>query len=278
VRSVVVLAFVVSCMPVPVYRVQRTVRVPHPAAPLWSGAPMQGPIELAVGASSVLDTRSPHLHDHDASIEVPSQQFRGEVRFRAHTYGQLVLIHDHAFSSSFHALDPTQAPVREGSAESLGVAARYSFHVPDTPRFTIGLGVEALKWWLPFVEYRSCVANCEGHVTQQMVTGRDTVAMMAFSLVPAYRTGRWTAFAGLYGAPHPTVVRKGTEVGGTYDTTLDRGDMNLLLHAGVELSVRQFSVLVQVQRDMIVDPASYGPSFGFALAGRLPESAALTVH
>ena len=168
--------------------------------------------------------------------------------------------------------------MREWSIESLGIAARYSFHFADTPAFSIGAGVEGLNWWLPFVEYRSCVANCDGRVTQQMVSGTDTVAMLAFSLVPAYRTGPWTLFAGLYAAPHPTVVRKGTEVGVGYDTTLERGDFNLLLHAGIELSLGPFSVLAQVQRDMVVAPASYGPSFGFALAGRLPESAALTTH
>lgn len=212
---------------------------------------MQGPVEVSGGASSILDTRSPHLRDPAARIEVPSQQLRGELRLRLRRNGQLAFVYEQAIAGSYSALDPTQAPVRGGAAKSTGVAFRYSAHLDK--RFTIGLGLEALLWSLPYAEY-----------THQVDRDRAAVGMLAYSLVPAYRTGRWTFYGGLYAAPHPTVRLDAPGV--------ERGDYNLILHAGVELSVRQLSVLAQIQRDLSVAPASYGPSFGLAVAGRLPGS------
>ena len=212
---------------------------------------MQGPVEVSGGASSILDTRSPRLHDPSARVEVPSQQLRGELRLRLRRDGQLAFIYEQAIAGSYRALDPTQAPVHVGTARSSGVAFRYSVHLDE--RFTIGLGLEALLWSLPYAEY-----------THEVDRDRAAVGMLAYSLVPAYRAGRWTFYAGLYAAPHPTVRLDAPGV--------QRGDYNLIVHAGVELSVRQLSVLAQIQRDLSVDPVSYGPSFGLAIAGRLPNS------
>jgi hypothetical protein len=231
---------------------------------------MQGPIELSAGASSVLDTRSPHLHDHSASIETPPAQLRGELRIRLRRDGQLALFTDDAIGG-YTALDPTQAPVRQGRARSTGVALRYTIHPDETP-FTIGLGAEALLWSIPFVEYRTCVSDCGDSPIQDVTRGQDTVAALAFALVPAYRSGPWTFYGGLYFAPHPTVRRKGTELGIDYDGDTESGEYNMIVHAGVEYSLRQLSVLAQVQKDMVDAPASYGPSFGFAIAGRLPSA------
>jgi hypothetical protein len=273
VRSLLIVLLAAGCYgPIPVYRVQRTVRVPHPAAPLWSGAPLQGPAELSIGASSVGDTRAPRLVDHDASIETPSTMVRGELRIRAGTFGQVALLVDHAIESTFTALDPTQAPVPSGGATGLGAAVRYSVHFDSAPELSIGLGIEGMVRTLSSVEYRSCVANCDGVPTQEMITSSDNLAMLAFQVTPAYRTGPWTFYAGAYAAPHPTVVRKGQELYSVdYDTELERGDYNLVLHAGAEYRLGYVSLLAQVQRDMTADPVAYGPSFGFAIAGRIPE-------
>jgi len=266
-----------ACLPNPVYRVQRSVRVPHAAAPLRSGAPLEGPVELSVGASSALDTRAPKLVDPEAAVEVPDTQVRAELRFRVAHYGEIALIHDHAIESSYRALDPTQAPVAHDTAQSLGVAFRYSVHFDDAPELFLGLGIETLQWWLPYVEYRSCVANCDGVPTQEMTSGTDTMAAMAFSFTPTYRSGPFTLFAGVYATPHMTVQRKGTEYSATdYDSELARDDFNFILHAGAEYSFGQFSVLAHVQGDMTQAPVYYGPSFGLALAMHLPESMALS--
>jgi hypothetical protein len=232
---------------------------------------MQGPVELSGGMSSVLDLRSPHLHDATASVEVPSVQVRGELRLRVFRFGQLALIHERGLADTYHALDPAQPPVREGSATSVGAAVRYTVHFADTPAFTIGLGIEGLVWSLPYVRDKSCLAICNPDHYPRLEEGTATTMVSAFSLIPAYRRGRWTFYAGLYAAPHPTVHREVTQTAATgYDLGVDPGDMNVLAHAGVELSIRQLSVLVQIQDDLSVAPASYAPSFGLAIAGRMP--------
>ena len=233
---------------------------------------MQGPAELTIGASSVGDTRAPRLVDHDASIETPSTMVRGELRIRAFTYAQIALLVDHAIESTFSALDPTQAPVPGDGATSIGMAIRYAVHFDAAPELSIGLGMEGAVWSLGYVEYRSCVANCDGVPTQEKTSGEDQLATLAFQLTPAYRSGPWTFYAGVYAAPHPTVVRKGQELYSTdYDTELERGDYNFVLHAGAEYRLGYVSLLAQVQRDMTASPVAYGPSFGFAITGRIPE-------
>ncbi|HSN25949.1 MAG TPA: hypothetical protein VLT45_06670 [Kofleriaceae bacterium] len=277
---VLVLLLLAACLPPPVYRVQRDVRVAHAAAPLWSGSPMQGPVEASFGASTLAETRAPKIGDDPTvASEVPSRQVRGELRFRYMHYGQLALIHDHAISSSYRALDPTQAPVDHGTAQSLGIAIRAAIPVEGVPGLSIGFGVELLQWWLPYVEYRSCVANCDGEPAQEMTTGEDTLVEPAMQLIPSYRTGHVTLFAGIYATPHARVERKGTEYSSIdYDSEITRSTANFIVHAGAEVTFGYVSVLAQVQQDLVRDPVSYGPSLGVALAVHAPESLPLTTN
>lgn len=235
---------------------------------------MQGPVEVSTGASNLVDARAPRIgSDPTIASEVPSMQLRGELRFRFARYGQIAVIHDHAIASTYRALDPTQAPVDHDTAESLGFAVRGAIPVEEVPGLSIGLGFEVLQWWLPYVEYRSCVANCDGVPTQEMTSGTDTLAEPAFQLVPSYRTGNLTLFAGVYATPHARVERKGTEYSATdYDSEITRSGFNFIAHAGAELTFGYVSVLAQIQQDLVTDPVDYGPSLGVALAFHSPES------
>jgi hypothetical protein len=258
-----------ACVPAPVYKVQRTARVPHPAAPLHSGAPLQAPLEASFGTSSALDVRAPRLANRDASIETESTSVRGELRIRIGVRGELYFHHEHALDPS--PIDRTQAPVPgDHDAWSLGLGFRYAFQFPGAPHFYLGVGLGTVTWSIPYVEHRSCVANCAGEPLQQTYSGDDTVGGLAYSITPSYRSGDLTVFAGLYAARHPTIVRKGSEIGAIDDNSdLDAGPYNYVLHAGLEYKLGPFSVLGQIQQDLTRDPVWYGPSFGFAIAGRL---------
>ncbi|MEO8549926.1 MAG: hypothetical protein ABI678_08125 [Kofleriaceae bacterium] len=266
---VLVVAAGSGCIPAPVYKVQRAARVPHPAAPLRSGAPLAAPLELSFGASNALDVRTPRLANRDAAIETERTQVRGELRIRLGKRGELYFHHEHAFAPS--PIDRTQAPVPgDHDAWSLGLGFRYALEFPDAPNFFLGLGLGTVTWSIPYVEHRSCVANCEGAPLQQTYTGDDDVGGLAYSLTPTYRSGDLTVFAGLYAAQHPTIVRKGTEIGARdYNSNLDAGPYNYVVHAGLEYKLGPFSLLARVQQDLTHDPVWYGPSFGFAIAGRL---------
>lgn len=265
--TLVLFALAPACLPDPIYKVQRTARVPHPAAPLRSGAPLDAPLEASFGASSAFDLRAPRLVDHTAAVETPAVQLRGEVRIRLGTFGELHLANEHALDPT--ALDPTQAPIPGGhNAWSFNLGLRYA--VPIAPGMFLGLGVESVVWTLPYVEYRSCVANCEGAPAQERDSGTDNLWGLAADITPTYRSGDLTLFAGLHIAPNPTIQRKGTEIGAIdYDSDLALGPTSYIIHAGAEYKLGPVSLLAQIQQDLGGSPVAYGPSFGFAIAGRL---------
>ncbi len=261
----------VACVPPPVYRVQRTARVPRPAAPLRTGEPLAGPIELSVGASSIGDVTKPELVDHDASIEVAREQMRAELRIRLGERGELAPIYEQAVGM-MQSLDATQAPVEQGLPSGLGLATRYSFDAGSGLSF--GLGLEAIAWSIPYVEYRTCVAYCEENDApiQQMNHGSETVGTLGLAFVPTYRHGNLALFGGAYARRHPTIVRKGTEqFVSDYDEDVDGGVYNVLVHAGIEYRLPVVSLMATVQQDLTADPVAYGPSFGLAIALRVPD-------
>jgi hypothetical protein len=274
-RSVLVIAVglgLVACVPAPVYRVQRTARVPHPAVPLRTGEPLAGPVELSVGASSIGDVLRPKLVDEQASIEVAREQIRTELRFRLGKRGELAPIVEAAVGRTV-ALDDTQAPVEDGMPAGFGLAARYSF-ATGAPGFSIGLGLETMSWQIPYVEYRTCVEYCEENnaPTMQKLHGREGVYSFAVSLVPTYRVGRLALFAGGYTRRHPTIKRKGTELYEmSYERDVHGGNYNLMVHAGAEYRLTAVSFLATVHQDLTAEPVQYGPSFGFAIAFRVPD-------
>jgi hypothetical protein len=263
----IVLAIVPACLPVPIYKVQRAARVPHPAAPLRSGAPLDAPIEASFGTSSAFDLRAPRLVNHDAAVETPAVQVRGELRIRLGTFGEIHVGTEHALDAS--PIDRTQAPVTGGhDAWSYNLGLRYA--VPLSDELFIGLGIESVTWVLPYVEYRSCVMNCDGVPLQEQDEGTDSLWSVAADITPTYRTGNLTLFGGLHIAPNPTIQRKGSELGALdYDSDLALGPTSFVIHAGAEYKLGPISLLAQIQDDLTGDPVSYGPSFGFAIAGRL---------
>lgn len=228
---------------------------------------MQAPLELSAGASSVLDLRDPHLHDHAASIETPSAQVRGELRIRYRRYAQLALTYERALTGSYHALDPSQPAVQRGTASSFGLALRYSMPLDGAPNVTIGIGIEPRLWGLPYIEN-----SPDGSF---LASGGALLPMLAYSLTPAYRRGPWTFYAGLYAMQHPTVEREGIDPSSNWNGEVQRGDYNFIAYAGAELTAGSISPLLHIQRDMSASPISYGPSFGFAIAARLPRGFAI---
>jgi hypothetical protein len=258
----------VSCVPPPVYRVQRSARVPRVATPLRSGAPLAGPVELSIGA--VAGPKA-SLADESVALEVPEQQTRSELRIRIRR-GEIAPFYEQAVESSYEALDPTQAPVREGAASILGLATRYSFATPD-PRFSIGTALEVMQISMPYVEYRTCVEYCDENGTSgtTVINGNESTGSFGFGLTPTYRSGSVAFFGGVYARRHPTIERKGMEIGGESDQDITGGNYNFMLHAGVEVRASVLSFSASIQQDVTRDPVQYGPSVGFALAVHIPD-------
>jgi hypothetical protein len=146
---------------------------------------------------------------------------------------------------------------------------------------SVGAGVEAISWQIPYVEYRTCVEHCEENNAPLMQVNHGTagVSTFGFALTPTYRTGALAIYAGAYTRRHPTIERKGSELfAQNSDQDVSRGNYNFLVHAGVEYRLPIISFLATVQQDLTADPVLYGPTFGLAIALRSPNQPKLPYH
>ena len=274
-RWIVVLGFacfvavLAGCLPVPTYQVQRSVRVPHAAVPLRTGQPLPGQVEVTVGMSSVGDPVKARRGNDAASVEVPERQGRGEFRVRVGRYGELAAVTERAFESSSRRLDPTQAPVGPGSPNAFGFAARRAIPITGDRRWWLGLDAELLAWTLPYVEYRTCVENCDGATLTTVDHDSTSVVTLGLGITPSYREGPLAVFGGVFVRNHPTIVRKGVEYyEGTED--VERGPLNALVHFGVAYKLGQtLSALAIVSQNLMADPVRYGPTLGMAMSASL---------
>ena len=266
---VLVLALAGGCYPPPpVYRVQRSARVPRPTVPLRTGQPLAGPIELSFGASSVADTLEPRGANSDEAIEVPRHQLRGELRIRLFERGEIAAIHERAIGGATK-LDPTQADVDAGQPWGAGAAWRYSI-APHGERWSVGLDIELLRWSVPYREIRTCVENCEDVPLVQYVDDVSGETTAGFGVTPAYRvTPQLTLFGGVFTRNHPRITRKGEEIGEYNDADTTGGPFNVLVHAGAAMQLGAFTALLLVHQNLDSDPVRYGPSIGIAIAAAI---------
>ena len=264
-----VLALAGGCFPPPpIYRVQRSARVPRPTVPLRTGQPLAGPFELSLGASSVGDAIEPRGANSDEALEVPRHQLRGELRIRLFERGEIAAIHERAIGGATK-LDPTQADVEDGQPWGGGVAWRYSI-APRGEPWSVGLGLELLQWSVPYREIRTCVENCEDAPQVQTFDSASGETTVGFGVTPAYRiTPKVTLFGGVFTRNHPRITRKGEEIGEYNDADTTGGPFNVLVHAGAAMQFGAFTALVLVNQNLDTDPVRYGPSIGFALSAAI---------
>jgi hypothetical protein len=265
-RWILGIVLVVGCVPAPVYRVQRSARVPRPTVPLRTGEPLAGPIELTLGASSLAQTKTP-TGNEDKAMELPDHQVRGELRVRIGR-GEIAMVHERAIGHATK-LDETQADV-DGSGQpwAVGTAIRYAIQPRGAP-WSIGLELEALSWMVPYTEIRTCVDNCEGVDPHQEIHSRSSELTVGFGITPAYRFGRWTVFGGVFARNHPTIVRKDEERFEKNFEDTEGGPMNTLVHAGAAVRFGAFTALLLVNQNLDRDPVFYGPGIGVALSATL---------
>jgi hypothetical protein len=233
-----------------------------------TGEPLAGPVAFSFEATAG-DTAK--LENEKKALEVPSQQVRGELRIRLRR-GEIAPFYEQAIESSYGQLDPTQAPIKDGTATTWGLATRYSFETPS-PNVAIGVALDMMSYSMPVVEYRTCVENCEvnGVYGTEVHTGRESTGTFGVGLTPTYRSGPVAFYGGMYMRRHPTIERKGMEIGGEYDEDISGGNYNMLLHAGLEYRTSIVSFGAAIQQNVTRDPVQYGPSIGFSLALHVPD-------
>ncbi len=252
-----------GCPPAVVGPAQQTARVPLAAAPLRTGAPLDGPVELAVGATSFGALQRPRLESVEYSVEVPSEMVRGELRLRLGRLGELAVIHERGFGP-YRKLDATPLSIGHATPTSTGIALHYAALYDDAmPDFHISVGLEVTARSIPFVQRQTSVDDQGNPAGSFDTVGSDLVNAVALELTPNYRHGPVTVFGGIYLTEQPVVY--------AVDESARRvpalwGPVQFLAHAGVQYDFGVVTLIAQIEDDLRRVPIAYGPSFGLGLA------------
>jgi hypothetical protein len=197
---------------------------------------------------------------------VPDTQLQGALRGRIGHNFDLGLVYERGLASTSQKLDRTQPDIDHGDVPGYGMAMQYSIATGD-PRFRVGLTSDLIIWSVPWIEYATCVEFCPGGPTTTYDKGRDSVATLGFGIVPSFRSGRVSLFAGLAGRNQPTITAKAVE-GEDYGEggEVRGGPFNLVASAGAEIElgggVRTSMIVSQVASST---PIKYTPTISAAL-------------
>ena len=267
------------CLGCGTYNYNRAALVPRATPRMTSGQPLSGRAQLAVGASSVANLGKPTVGDPDAGIEIPGTQLHGDLRAAIGESVSIGVLYEHGLDQGATSLKSTQPPVEGGNVAGYGLSLDVSVKTGD-PKFRVGLGVDAIVWSVPYVEYFTCAAGEDCFPYSIQTSGRDLVTTFAASLTPSYRASDdVTIFGGLTARQHPTLEQKGMGMGPLSDTEVESGPLNLVVSGGAEFSIADGAVLLSgvAYWDVSRTPAKYKPGLGILLSipigKRAPASA-----
>ncbi len=267
-RLLPLLAAVVLSMasaPPPTYSSRRAAFVPQNAPQMRSGAPMETRAELTLAAPGAASLGAPEAGDSSTpGLELPRWSLSGAGRLRLRPGLDVGLVYERGSAEETYELADDQPDVHGGDTYGYGLSFMGSFYSSvEGLRFSVGM--DLLTYSLPFVEYRTCVENCEGVPTNEVISGRTRVPVISFAFLPSWKSGRWTYFAGLTARNQPTVDRGGTEIGAN-DGDVSMGEFNVMVSAGAELAIGHgVRALAMVYQPFESDPVDYAPTFAVGL-------------
>jgi hypothetical protein len=259
------LALATGCL-IPTYIQHRAAFVPHSTPVLTDGQPLDQAAQIAFGASNIADPVAPTAGSPNVGTAVPGTQLRGELALRVGDRGSVWVAGEQGLASTAHPVTSTQPPIDNGDV--IGAGGGMSFYIHDRafhPEFSIAVSAEFLFWSVPWVQYTSCVQNCNGPGFTFSDKGTDLEPTIAFDVTPSYRIGAFTVFAGVTFRNQPSIDEKETtnEAG---DPDVNPGPYNVTLHAGLEWEiVHALKLMLSVQQTVTTDPIDYGPGFAFMI-------------
>ncbi|HUS63702.1 MAG TPA: hypothetical protein VMZ28_04125 [Kofleriaceae bacterium] len=272
-----VLTLASGCTPVPTYTVRRAALAPHAAPPLRNGQGMQDRVlEGSVGASTLMSADAPKEgQDANAGLYIPRVEMNAAMRVRARQNLDIGLLWDHGFRQGAYATSEDIPEPKNGSVYGGGPSIFYSMPTA-APGLRVGLGFDFMIYSIPYVEYRTCATNCGGNTTSTVTHDRDQIGVYSLSVVPSWRSGRFTIFGGGTVRNHPT-VEKGTVEVADGDDEVSGGPAVLIAHAGMEVDVGGgVRAMGMVYQPLEEDPVRYMPTFGVALTVPLARDAPAT--
>lgn len=268
-RLAIALLLLVGCG---VYNVDRAALVPRATPRMTSGQPSPGVAAIEVGASSVAHFGEPKSGDASAGIEVPGTQLHGGLKFQMNDMASIGLIYANGLNQGAKAINPNQPPVDNGNVEGYGLSLDFTIPTSDK-NFKIGLGVDAIMWSAPFVEYATCAEGESCFPFAISTRGSDNVETFSASVTPSYRTNETlTVFGGVTVRNHPTLKQRSFDNDPLFDdgVEVDSGPANFIVSGGVELNIADGALQASAIAywDVSRTPVKYGP--GLAVMVSLP--------
>ncbi len=249
------------------YAQHRAALVPHQTPLPIDGQPLQSAGQLALGASNLGNAVAPGIGNPDAGDVVPSDQLRGSLDLRASHNVALGVVYENGLAAGATRIKSSEPPM-DGGDSVTGYGVHMMVSIPTSnPAWRIGLATELMMWTVPWVEYTTCVENCgSGTGTTVMSSGRDQVPTAAIAIVPSYRTGRLTVFAGFTARNHPTIIEKTETVLANEPADVQSGPFNVTAQAGAEIEIASgVRASLLVHQTLTRDPVIYGPSLAAML-------------
>ena len=251
------------------YNYNRAALVPRATPRMHSGAPLDGRAELSVGASSVASFGDPGVGDPNAGVEIPGTQLHGDMRVRLGDIVALGFIYENGLDKGATPLKSTQPPVEGGNVQGMGMSVDIA--VPtNNPNLHIGLGLDAIVWSVPYVEYFTCAMDESCFPYQIQNHGSDDVDTFAASFTPTYvASDQVTVFGGVTLRNHPTINQKGQEMDPLFfSPQVESGPANLVVSGGVQVSLAEGAVLASAVAywDSSQNIAKYTPGLGMLLS------------
>lgn len=237
-------------------RIHRSALVPAITPPMADGQPIDnGVTQLGFGNATYLRATEPVALQGTATqagLYIPRTQFGLQAMFRL---GPCSLGPKLEIGLEQGAQPIAENMIPQPKGPTIGFGPAFQASIPVHGGFRIGLGLETILTFTPYFK----ITESAGSWTED--EGSDAVMVLGLALIPSYRAGPVTIFAGVAGRNQPTTTKD--EVVTTYDFEYDDevhfGTMYGIAFAG--LGVRLFKRLdltAQVYYPWTQDPVQYG--------------------
>jgi hypothetical protein len=235
---------------------------------MTSGQPMDTKGQMNLGASSVTNLGDPGVGDPNAGIEIPGTQFHGALKGRINDNVAIGFLYENGMDKGATKLNDSQPDVEGGNVEGYGVSMDFSIPTGN-PQFSVGIGVDAMLWSVPYVEFATCARDEPCFPGTVMSKGNDSVGTLAASFTPSYKPSKDVAIFGqLTVRHHPTIDQKGQTVDPTFnEPEVEAGPANFIGAAGAEVTFADGALRASLlaYMDFSTEPAKYRPGVAMML-------------
>jgi hypothetical protein len=251
--------------------IHRSALVPAIVPPLMTGEPIDnGLAHLSVSNATYLRAQSPREFSEasNSGLYIPRTQFALQALFRLGRDFSLGPKLEIGLNQGAQAIAEPIPPKPDGATVALGPAFQYS--LPAAPNFRIGLGLEMLLAFSPYNKFTVTGGGYEDHES-----GVDSTMIIGMALMPCYRVGPVSFFAGVGGRNQPTITKH--EIKSAADLSdgddVRFGPMYFLAFGGLKLTLfRRLEATAEIYYPVSQEPVDYGgPALAVSLGVALGD-------